>query len=126
VHWLSNLVSQGECPPARSSLQGGAVLVWLMGDTRLIRDDAKLCFRKSTKQREGEDGEDWKNEKSDDSEVDLEEVDYAQVLQHIDNFLPERELAGRPLDLSVLRQFGLWTTKRWIGSWLCFWRSGKH
>jgi len=35
---------------ARSSLQGGAVLVWLMGDTSLIREDAKLYFRKSTKE----------------------------------------------------------------------------
>ncbi len=30
-----------------------------------------------------------------------------QVLQHIDNFLPVKELAGRPVDLEVLRQFGL-------------------
>ena len=91
---------------ARSSLQGGAVLVWLMGDTRLIREDAKVYFRKSNED-EDDDGEDWKDEKSDDSETDLEEVDYAQVLQHIDNFLPVKELAGRPVDLEVLRQFGL-------------------
>ena len=39
--------------------------------------------------------------------MDLEEVDYAQVLQHIDNFLPVKELCGRPLDVQVLRQFGL-------------------
>ena len=92
---------------ARSSLQGGAVLVWLMGDTRLIREDAKLYFRKSNKEDEDEDSEDWKDEKSDDSETDLEEVDYEQVLQHIDNFLPVKELAGRSVDLEVLRQFGL-------------------
>jgi hypothetical protein len=92
---------------ARSSLQGGAVLVWLMGDTRLIREDAKLYFRKSNKEDDDDDGEDWKDEKSDDSETDLEEVDYEQVLQHIDNFLPVKELAGRPVDLEVLRQFGL-------------------
>src|SRR5271155_4144963 len=30
---------------ARSSLQGGSVLVWLLGDRRIIRDDAKLYFR---------------------------------------------------------------------------------
>jgi hypothetical protein len=90
---------------ARSSLQGGAVLVWLMGDTRLIRDDAKLYFRKPN--QGDEDAEDWKDEKSNDSEVDLDEVDYAQVLQHIDNFLPVKEVAGRPLDLAVLRQFAL-------------------
>ena len=92
---------------ARSSLQGGAVLVWLMGDTRLIREDAKLYFRKSSKEDEDEDNEDWKDEKSEDSEVDLEEIDYAQVLQYIDHFLPVKELAGRPVDLELLRQFGL-------------------
>ncbi len=91
---------------ARSSLQDGAVLIWLMGDTRLIRDDAKLYFRKSNKEEDDEDGEDWKK-KSEDSEMDLEEADYEQVLQHIDNFLPVKELAGRPLTPEVLRQFGL-------------------
>jgi len=91
---------------ARSSLQDGAVLVWLMGDTRLIREDAKVYFRKSN-QEEDEDGEDWKDGESSDSELDLEDVDYAQVLQHIDNFLPVKELAGRALDLELLRQFGL-------------------
>ena len=63
---------------ARSSLQGGAVLVWLMGDTRLIREDAKLHFRKSNKEDKDDDGEDWKDEKSDDSETDIEEIDYEQ------------------------------------------------
>ena len=33
---------------ARSSLQNGSVLVWLLGDTRLIRDDARLFFRRAT------------------------------------------------------------------------------
>ena len=97
---------------ARSSLQGGAVLVWLMGDTRLIREDAKLYFRKANTEDEDDDGEDWEDEKSDDSETDLEEVDYAQVLQHIDDFLPVTELAGRPVDLEVLRQFGLVDSER--------------
>lgn len=31
---------------ARSSLQGGTVLVWLLGDRRIIRDDARLFFRR--------------------------------------------------------------------------------
>ena len=78
-----------------------------MGDTRLIREDAKLYFRKSNQEDEDDEGEDWKDEKSDDSETDLEEVDYAQVLQYIDHFLPVKELAGRPVDLAILRQFGL-------------------
>src|SRR5215472_8222892 len=30
---------------ARSSLQGATALVWLLGDTRLIREDARLHFR---------------------------------------------------------------------------------
>jgi hypothetical protein len=92
---------------ARSSLQGGAVLVWLMGDTRLIREDAKMYFRQSSKEDDDDDEEDWKDEKSEDAEAELEEVDYAQVLQYIDHFLPVRELAGRPVGLEVLRQFGL-------------------
>ncbi len=92
---------------ARSSLQGGAVLVWLLGDTRLIREDAKLYFRHAIDQDENEDKEGWKDEESKTSDVDLEEVDYAQVLQHIDEFLPVKELAGRAIDLQVLKQFGL-------------------
>src|SRR5882672_945614 len=32
---------------ARSSLQGGSALVWLLGDQRLIRDDATLYFRRA-------------------------------------------------------------------------------
>ncbi len=37
--------------------------------------------------------EDWRNEKSQDSEVDLEEVDYAQVLQYMNHIMPVK--AGR-------------------------------
>jgi len=113
---LMRSILQGRSPKthlitnARSSLQDGAVLVWLMGDTRLIREDAKLYFRKSNK--EDEEDENWKDEKSDDSEVDLEEVDYAQVLNYIDHFLPVKELAGRPVGLEVLRQFGLVDSER--------------
>src|SRR5262245_7924822 len=33
---------------ARSSLQGGSVMVWLLGDSRTIRDDARLYFRRTT------------------------------------------------------------------------------
>jgi len=92
---------------ARSSLQNGAVLVWLLGDTRLIREDARLFFRKPNNQAEDESGEDWKEEAPSDAEADLEEADHAQVLRHIDNYLPVKELAGRPLGIEVLRQFGL-------------------
>ena len=32
---------------ARNSLQGGSALVWLLGDKRIIRDDARLYFRRA-------------------------------------------------------------------------------
>jgi hypothetical protein len=36
---------------ARSSLQGGSVLVWLLGDERIIRDDARVISVASTSKR---------------------------------------------------------------------------
>jgi hypothetical protein len=42
-----------------------------------------------------------------DPEVDPEEADYAKVLALINEFLPVKELAGRPIEVPVLRQFGL-------------------
>src|SRR5262245_20700460 len=45
---------------ARSSLQGAAVLVWLLGDERMIRDDARLYFRAANGEEE-EDDEVWKD-----------------------------------------------------------------
>ncbi len=92
---------------ARSSLQNGSVLVWLLGDTRLIREDAKLFLRRPAVVGEDEDDEAWKREDSNTSDQDPEEVDYAQVLQHINEFLPVKELVGRAIDVRVLKQFGL-------------------
>jgi len=98
---------------ARSSLQGAAVLVWLMGDRRLIRSDARLFFKRSTFSENGEPDLNgvWKESeaKSWDSsdEIDPEEGDYAKVLQAINEFLPVKELAGRMIHVPVLRQFGL-------------------
>jgi hypothetical protein len=96
---------------ARSSLQGASVLVWLLGDQRLIRSDARLFFRRSTLSESGEATEVWKDSetKSWDSndDIDPEEADYAKVLQAINEFLPVKELAGRMIQLPVLRQFGL-------------------
>ncbi len=93
---------------ARSSLQGASVLVWLLGDTRLMLEDAKLYFRAVN---EEETAEVWNDEDckpfDSSSETDLEEVDYAQVLEHINQFLPVKELAGRLIDAPLLRQFGL-------------------
>jgi hypothetical protein len=37
----------------------------------------------------------------------MEEEDYIRVLQAINEFLPVKELAGRPVETSVMKQFGL-------------------
>ena len=37
----------------------------------------------------------------------MEEEDYVRVLHAIDEFLPVKELAGRLVDVSVLKEFGL-------------------
>ncbi len=98
---------------ARSSLQGGSVLVWLLGDSRIIRDDATLYFRRAnlSEIKTAEPDEVWKDEEpkfcDSYSEVDPEEGDYARVLQLINEFLPVKELAGRLIGVPVLRQFGL-------------------
>ena len=73
---------------ARSSLQGGSVLVWLMGDKRIIRDDARLYFRRV----EWSEGDVQMTElgkvkeqayRDSYSEIDPEEADYVSVLQRI-------------------------------------------
>lgn len=97
---------------ARSSLQNGSVLVWLLGDSRLIRDDARLFFRRATLSEDDDAKQDdeWKDEPEfcdSFSEIDPEEGDYARVLQCINEFLPVKELAGRLIEMPVLRQFGL-------------------
>ena len=97
----------------RSSLQNGSVLVWLLGDHRIMRDDATLYFRRAnvSEIRAAEPDEDWKIEEpkycDSYSEVDPEEGDYARVLELINQFLPIKELAGRLIGMPVLRQFGL-------------------
>jgi hypothetical protein len=40
-------------------------------------------------------------------ECEIEEQDYIRVLQAINEFLPAKELAGQPIEISVLKQFGL-------------------
>lgn len=94
---------------ACSSLQGGSVLVWLMGETRLIREDAKVFFRKSNLPEEDEETG-WKEKEIclwDSSDLDPEEGDYARVLQLIDEYLPVKEMAGRLVSVPELQQFGL-------------------
>ena len=97
---------------ARSSLQHAAVLVWLLGDERLIRDDAKLFFREADLPDEAPEPKksSWKDKKTFLdwlSDIDPEEGDYARVLQLIDDYLPVSELTGRFIDVEMLRQFGL-------------------
>jgi hypothetical protein len=91
---------------ARSSLQGSTLLIWLLGDTRLIREDARLQFRPAGPFLAGEASTAWKDQTFCD-EDDLEEEDYVQVLHAINEFLPVKELAGRPVEASVLKEFGL-------------------
>jgi hypothetical protein len=92
---------------ARSSLRGAAVLLWLLGDTRQIRDDASLYLRPAgpfeadTGRRPA-----WRDRQGNDAD-EVEEADYIRVLQFINEYLPVRELAGSPISVSVLRQFGL-------------------
>ena len=98
---------------ARSSLQGGAVMIWLLGDSRTIRNDARVYFRRANlpEDAELEPNGDWKHNESkyrdSYSEIDLDEADYARVLEVINEFLPVKEMSGRLIGTAVLRQFGL-------------------
>ena len=103
---------------ARSSLQGASVLVWLMGDQRIIRGDARIFFRRLnlSEDEEAELNEVWKlhepKYRDSFSEIDPEEADYARVLLLINEFLPVKELAGRLIGVPLLRQFGLVENER--------------
>lgn len=97
---------------AHSSLQGGSVLLWLLGDNRTIREDARLYFRPTTWSEEDEVKENRAREfepayRDSYSAIDPDEADYARVLQLINEFLPVKEMAGRLIGAPVLRQFGL-------------------
>lgn len=96
---------------ARSSLQNASVLVWLLGDTRFIRDDARVYFRPLDLSGPGEtDDETWKDRRPSfftPTGFDPEEGDYARALELINEYLPVRELAGRLIEVPVLKQFGL-------------------
>jgi len=103
---------------ARSSLQGASVMIWLLGDTRLIRDDARIFFRRADLPEgiEVDPNADWKADEAayrdSFSQVDPDEGDYARVLQVIDEFLPVKELVGRLIGVAVLKQFGLIENER--------------
>ena len=103
---------------ARSSLLNGSALVWLLGDRRIIRDDARVFFKRNP--LEDEDpvevyaglGEAKPKYKDSYSEPDPEDADHARVLQGINEFLPVGEFAGRIVNVSVLREFGLVENER--------------
>ena len=91
---------------ARSSLQGATLLIWLLGDTRLIREDARFHFRAAGPFVANDISVGWKDRSFFDAD-DMEEEDYVRVLHAINEFLPVKELAGRPVEASVLKEFGL-------------------
>src|SRR5258706_7294056 len=91
---------------ARSSLQGATLLISLLGDTRLIREDARFHFRPAGPFVADDAFTGWKDRSSFDAD-DMEEEDYVRVMHAINEFLPVKELAGRPVEASVLKEFGL-------------------
>jgi len=98
---------------ASSSLQNGSVLVWLLGDQRIIRSDARIYFRPTTlsDEEEKEENGTWiagePKYRDSYSELNLHEFHYARVLRLINEFLPVKEIAGRLIGADALRQFGL-------------------
>ena len=96
---------------ARSSLQGATALIWLLGDTRLIREDARLHFRPAGPFVANDLLKGWRD-RSFFHDDDMEEEDYIRILHAINEFLPVKELAGRPVEVSVLREFGLVDNKK--------------
>ena len=98
---------------ARSSLRGGSVLVWLLGDRRIIRDDARVFFKRNPLSDENPVevyagfGDAEAKYKDSYSSFDPEDADYARVLKLIDEFLPVRHFAGRIVNVNMLREFGL-------------------
>jgi hypothetical protein len=91
---------------ARSSLQGATALIWLLGDKRFIREDARLHFRPAGPFVASDVSTGWRD-RSFFHDDDMEEEDYVRILHAINEFLPVKELAGRPVELAVLKEFGL-------------------
>jgi hypothetical protein len=98
---------------ARSSLQGSSLLVWLLGDRRMIRDDARVFFKRNPLDDQNPVevyagfGDAESKYKDSYSSFDPEDADYARVLKLIDEFLPVRHFAGRIVSVNMLREFGL-------------------
>jgi hypothetical protein len=91
---------------ARSSLVGATVLVWLTGDTRRIREDSSLIFAPGGEFTPDDRPVRWEDPCTCES-CEMEAHNHIRVLQAINEFLPAKELAGRPVDYAVLKQFGL-------------------
>src|SRR5207247_4847323 len=85
---------------ARSSLQGGSVLLWLLGDSRTIRDDARLYFRRTTLSEDDEVQEDgvWKDDEAQCRDsccgVVPAEGDSTGVVLLINEFMPYTGMEG--------------------------------
>jgi hypothetical protein len=90
---------------ARSSLQGAAVLIWLLGDVRMIRSDARLYFRSAGEFTDGRAGA-WRDAVIFDEDP-FEDDDYLSVLRVINEFLPVGELADQQISVSALKEYGL-------------------
>jgi hypothetical protein len=98
---------------ARSSLHGGAALLWLLGDTRLIREDARLYFRLAGPFAMGRTAAAaWTDRNFFHGENHFEEDDYVRVLQLVNEFLPVKELGDQPIDRDALKQCGLVDTAK--------------
>lgn len=63
---------------ARSSLQGASVLIWLLGDNRLIREDARINFRPAVPFVADDAVTVWKDRSFFDDD-DMEEDDYVRA-----------------------------------------------
>jgi len=110
---------------ARSSLLGATALIWLLGDKRSIREDARLHFRPAGPFVVSEVSTGWKD-RSFFHDEDMEEEDYIRVLHAINEFLPVKELAGRPVEVSVLKEFGLIDNAKVDGLLATAFRRGKE
>ncbi len=89
------------------------MLVWLAGDIRLMRPDGRMFFR-SSDEFDGASApakkgwqDSYSNYSGSSSATDADETDYVTVLRVINEFLPVKELAGRPIHPPVLQRFGL-------------------
>ena len=91
---------------ARSSLFGPTILIWLLGDTRQLREDAQLRIRPAGPYMPNDTRIAWEDRCTCD-ECEIEESNYIRVIEAINEFLPAKELVGQSIELPVLKQFGL-------------------